>query len=306
MGAPAAPGRTPAPLPVAHARRLAALPSYRRLRRRRLGLVAVRVAAALLVVGGAAWLVARPTERVADDATSPSRDVVLCLDASGSMDTSDAAVLRAADRLTDARRGDRVAVVLFDGASLTALPLTDDHGAVRQRLEAVGKALDYSDVTMRFAVQGADQRASQAGEGLVACVQRFDALDQDRGRTVVLATDGDPVGPPEFTLADGAAYAAERDVAVHVVVPGDVDPGPLRRLRSVAEETGGSVSDVDDDDAARAAVEAIAAQEGRRLDVPPRARELDAPGRGALACAAGTALLALTLLPLPRRRRRDA
>ena len=289
-------------VPVAHSARLEALPSYRRLRRRRLLLVGTRALGALLVVAGAGWLLARPTTEVADDEVSPSRDVILCLDASGVLDDVNAAVLRAAEDLVDERRGDRVGVVVFNGRPLTVLPLSDDYGAVEAGLDDVAEAFALEDATLLFAVQSFELRAAQVGDGLVSCIQRFDALDQERGRTVLLSTDNGPVGPPRYTLSEAGEYAERRDVSVHVLSPGDVRPQARTEIEGLADRTGGSLSELSGDGDARAAIDGIAAQEARRLDAPPRTRELDDPGPGGLACAAGAGLVLLTLAPGPGRR----
>nr|WP_246284195.1 VWA domain-containing protein [Nocardioides perillae] len=287
--------------PVAAAR-VRALPPFRRLRRRRLLLTGVRVVAALTLLVGAALVLSRPTRTQTAAADPPSRDVVVCLDGSGSMDSSAAAVLRAVSAVVDEQRDDRVAIVLFDGAPLTVMPLSDDHAAVRARLRTVADAVVDGDPALDFATQGDGRRLSQVGDGLVSCVQRFDALDQRRGRTVVLATDNDPLGPPLYDLSEAAAYAVARDVVVHAVGP-DALTGPRRSaLERAARRTGGTLSLLDagsTSDAADAVVAAIARQEARRLERPPRPRRVDAPGAGALVLGAGALALALACAVRP-------
>lgn len=292
----------------AAAARVRALPAFRRLRRRRLLLTGVRVAAALVLLLGAGLVLSRPTQTQAQAADPPSRDVVLCLDGSGSMDSSAAAVLRAVSEVVDEQRDDRVAIVLFDGAPLTLMPLSDDHDAVRARLREVAGAVVEGDPALDFATQGDGRRLSQVGDGLVSCVQRFDALDQRRGRTVVLATDNDPLGPPLYDLREATAYAAQRDVVVHAIGPDALAGARRAALERAARRTGGTLHLLDAGSTAAAAdavVAAIARQEARRLEQRPRPRRLDVPGAGALLVGGGglALVLACAVPPTAGRRR---
>ena len=79
---------------VAHAARLRGLPRYRTLVRRQRGLLAARTAATLLVLAGTILLSGRLTAVQATEPEVRNRDIILCLDGSGSMDRHNAEVVR--------------------------------------------------------------------------------------------------------------------------------------------------------------------------------------------------------------------
>ncbi len=283
---------------VARSDRWRTLPRFRALRRRRLWRTGVQTTALLVLVGGCLLLLARPADVRADD-TRPNRDVILCLDASKSMDPYNLGILQAVRRLVGELPGDRVGLTLFNGATVVKFPLTDDRAYVDAELaraeDAFAKGSDfYTRATL-------DIRASQLGDALVGCARGFDLLDQDRGRVILVASDNQPIGPPVHTLAEAADAALERDVVVHgLAVPALAErPRAELELRTALERTGGSLAALDDEDSVPEVVTRIDRLERRRIEEPPREVLEEAPGTGA--ALAGAGLLGLLALGLGRR-----
>ena len=76
-------------------------------------------------------------------ATEPevrNRDIILCLDGSGSMDRYNAEVVRQFREIVSGLRGERVGMTIFSGASITAFPLTDDYEFLTAELDRAEKA----------------------------------------------------------------------------------------------------------------------------------------------------------------------
>ena len=195
---------------VAHAARLRALPRYQALVRRQVAIGACLTVAALLACAGAIVLGGRIQERQTLTQNDRSRDIILCLDASGSMAEVDAEVLREFRTIVSGLRGERVGLTIWSGVAITIFPLTDDYDFVLDQLTEAEDAFgtggvytdDYAIYTAGTVIDWEVQ--SQLGDGLASCVQRFDHRDQDRSRAIVLASDNEPIGEGIYDL-DGAA-----------------------------------------------------------------------------------------------------
>lgn len=268
--------------PIAHADRVTALPSYRRaLRRYRTLLAALAAAAAVLLLAGVG-IAARPAVTGLFFPTLNTRDIVLCLDVSGSMVEYDAQVVDRFSELVDEFDGERISLVVFNASAVTYFPLTSDYGYVQaqfQRLQDqfASEELDYFDGT--FFGDG----SSLVGDGLASCAQRFDASEDERSRSIVLATDNLVIGTPIFTLPEAGELAQSRGIRVYGINPGDADakdylPGLADEYRTVMERTGGGYFRADDPSAVPDIVADITAQQAVALEGTPRRVALDVPG----------------------------
>jgi len=242
--------------PVANTDDLRRVPALRAWRVR---YGALRVAVALAVAAaavGAAVLAARPVTVEERTRELANRDIVLCLDVSGSMIEYDERVVATFERLVEGFTGERVALSVFDSTSATVFPLTDDYELVTAQLGAArevlaGDASAEASADLFRGTDGLEGQASLIGDGVASCALLFDQHDADRSRSVVLATDNELWGDPVYTLPDAAALAAERGVALHALFPDDERLGAATaaELRIAAEGTGGTFWVVDDADA---------------------------------------------------------
>jgi Ca-activated chloride channel family protein len=194
--------------------------------------------------------------------TVPVRDLLVAVDLSGSMETTDFtdASGRAVDRLTAvkgvldgflARRpGDRVGLIVFGNAPFVQAPFTQDLDVCRELL---------AETRVRMAGP-----KTALGDAIGLAVTVFDRSDVPE-KVLVALTDGNDTGslvPP----AKAAAVANDRGVVIHTVAVGDPraageDELDEETLRRVAAATGGTYSFAGD----RAALEAVYA----RLDALP-------------------------------------
>ncbi|MDI2033112.1 vWA domain-containing protein [Paenarthrobacter nitroguajacolicus] len=294
---------------VAHGDRLTDLPEYQhalRRYRRRLVLAAVLGAVFLLATAVTA---ARPTLRSTEQPEIRNRDIVLCLDVSGSMASTDAALVAVFKDLAKEFDGERIGMVIFDSSSVQLFPLTDDYDYVQEQLTNAEKALrdgagSFFDGTWNR------EGSSLIGDGLASCVQSFPDTDgsgtgsagTQRSRSIVLATDNFVSGAPIFTLPEAGALAGSKNVKVHVLNPSDMDYGdqadqPGAQLKAAAEGTGGTYSSPDSPQAVPGIVRKVQETEATSYLSAPQAVVADAP-----ALPLGVALLAgLGMLVLGRR-----
>jgi Ca-activated chloride channel family protein len=170
----------------------------------------------------------------------PTRDLMLLVDLSGSMETADfanaegetvdrlTAVKEVLDEFLTRREGDRAGLIVFGNAAVTQVPFTQD-------LEAARILLGETRVRM-----AGPRTAFGDAIGLAITLFEESAVEE---RVVIALTDGNDTGsrvPP----AEAARIAEDRGIAIHVIGVGDpaaVGEEKLdeEALRTVASTTGG-------------------------------------------------------------------
>ncbi|GAA3601989.1 VWA domain-containing protein [Marihabitans asiaticum] len=288
-------GRSGEVVRAAHTGRLTRLAAYQNaLSRLRLQLAALAVLLTLVVLP-AAWAASRPADSELSSPERRNRDIMLCLDVSGSMFVTDQAILRSFANLATGFEGERIGLVLFDAQAVTAFPLTDDYDLVRTQLE------EYAD---GFATFGADgSRDPQAGtwnpsiqgtslipDGVASCTQAFDHPEEERPRAIVLGTDNLVAGEGVYTHEEAFGLAQEQGVRVYALDPG-FSGRPHEQLSTLTEQTGGRTYQLEDPEAVTQITEEIQRLEAARLpEREPALLRVDAPRWPMLALA--VALLA--------------
>ncbi|WP_447947592.1 VWA domain-containing protein [Microbacterium maritypicum] len=227
---------------IARAERVRALPSFRRaLTRRALALSGfLALGATAAIVAGV--VAARPMSAQTIQPVNTSRDIMLCLDVSGSMTEVDVEVLNVFDELLDSFEGERIGLTIFNSSPVQIFPLTDDYDFVREHIESMTRSFDYVDQVPEHWVGTLNgDGASLIGDGLAACTMGFDNPDAERSRSVIFATDNEVNGASIVTLDEAAAYAASKDVRVFALNPVQgKDADVSAELSAAAEATGGA------------------------------------------------------------------
>ena len=132
--------------PIANVFHAEASPVFQRLRRRYQSLVSVELASLSLVGLAAIGLTMRPLSEHRADREVRNRDVMLCLDVSGSMIQLDADVLASFATLTAGLEGERIGLTIFNGSAVSVFPLTDDADYIADTLaQSATLLVDHSD-----------------------------------------------------------------------------------------------------------------------------------------------------------------
>ena len=171
----------------------------------------------------------------------PTRDLLLIVDLSGSMETEDftnAAGMRT-DRLTAAkevvgdfllkREGDRVGLVVFGNAPFLQAPFSTDLELSRQLLNETAARMAGPKTAF--------------GDAIGLGIGLFDASDAP-AKTIIALTDGNDTAsqvPPE----EAAKIARDRGITIHTIAMGNPESVGEEQLdettlRKVAETAGGS------------------------------------------------------------------
>lgn len=180
----------------------------------------VQVLAVVLIVLGATLLSTRLTNAADSESEQYNRDIMLCLDVSGSMRTVDAELMQSFADITGQLRGERIGLVIWDSSAVMKFPLTNDYSFIAEQLEdGVEELNDGGYDWTRGVWEGSG--SSLIGDGLASCITRFDRLDEPRARTIVLATDNMVSGDEIYTLTQAVELAVESEVVVHGIAPRD-------------------------------------------------------------------------------------
>ena len=279
---------------VANTSYLSRLPTYRR--RMRLYRIALAGLGVFLLVGtlGTALLLARPAEQDVRAEALTSRDIVLCLDVSGSMIEFDTEIVEKFSEMIESFDGERIALSIWNSTSRTVFPLTDDYTLVTEELANAAQALDF-DLDAQFyspesfdrleefitGTMSLDQEASSlVGDGLASCVFAFDDTQTQRSRSIILATDNQVLGAPIYTLQEAADLAAERDVRLYGMFAAGEEFYAVENeesFRQAVTGDGGLFYPADDPQAVDAIIEDITSQQAVELEANPEVVITDRP-----------------------------
>lgn len=225
---------------IARAERLRGLDSVTSAVRRRLLVVALFTVLLVVASLSAGVVAARPQSAETIQPVSTSRDIMLCLDVSGSMTEVDVEVLDVFQELVPSFEGERIGLVIFNSSPVQVFPLTDDYTLIEERLASMKESFDYIDYIPEHWVGTLNgPGASLIGDGLAACALSFDRPDDERTRAIVLATDNYVAGDSTVTLPEAAAYASSLGVRVFALNPFQDESAESLELIAAAESTGG-------------------------------------------------------------------
>ena len=170
----------------------------------------------------------------------PTRDLLLAVDLSGSMETEDfkSADGRTVDRLTavkgvlddflQQREGDRVGMIVFGTMAFVQVPFTQDLGVCRQLME---------DIVPRMAGP-----KTALGDSIGLAMTLFER-SKVKNRILIILTDGSDTGS-RVAPVEAARIAADKAVTIYTIAVGDpaaVGEEELdeETLKAVADKTGG-------------------------------------------------------------------
>ena len=288
------------PVIVANSQYLDRLVSFVRAQRMAAALRVLQVGIAVVAVVASAVLAGRiATERIQTPEFA-SRDIVLCLDVSGSMYEYDAEVLETFAEMVDSFEGERVALSIFNSTSRTVFPLTNDYDLIKRELENGAEAIDFDEFGYRLGsrdypeekvrryidfvdgTRGVPDQASIVPDGLASCGQLFDQAEADRSRSIIFATDNEVNGDPIFTLDEAAEAVAARDIDLYTFYPGAYECGPQCReeLLEATERDGGELYESSDPEAIPSIIQQIQRNQAEILGATPTVVRTDHPTLG--------------------------
>lgn len=267
---------------VARAERLRQLPAVRRAAQIRVvALIGAATLGAISVVA-AGVAAARPMAAQVIEPSAHSRDIMLCLDVSGSMTDVDIEILEVFDALADGFDGERIGLTIFNSSPVQVFPLTDDYPFIHDAIESLRTGMEEGTASGGIPEHWAGTLdgpgSSLIGDGLAACTLRFDHADTDRSRSIILATDNEDFGESIVTLDEAAAHSAEKGIRVFALNPvQDSASEPSERLSRAASATGGHAYALRGETTVADIIAEVEREEATALDARPEVVVSDAP-----------------------------
>jgi hypothetical protein len=235
-------------LGVAHTERLTALARYQVLARRRRRLLVAMAAASVTLVVAVTMLAARPVRSERVTPQLESRDIMLCLDVSGSMVEYNRSVLDQFTRLIERFDGERVGLTIFNASAVTVFPLTTDYRFI---------TAEFDKFRDDFAARGIDtlvgtlegDGSSLVPDGIASCALSFPDIDDERSRSLVVATDNQVEGVTLTEMPQVGQLVHERGIRVYSIFPLFAYESQTRRetveMRDLANRSGGAFYAID-------------------------------------------------------------
>ena len=205
-------------------------------------------------------LMARPYKKVVNEKEAYSRDIILCLDISYSVDELNLELVENLKDTVKNLKGERFGIVIFNSSAVLLSPLTDDYDYIIDTLEVLKKSINsrvssndnfnFDDDNWLYlnnylidgTLVGADERGSSLiGDGLATTVYDFpDLEDKDRTRVIIFSTDNDLEGTPIVTLDEAADICKENNVVVYGIGTSQMYDDNKAEMESAVKKTGGT------------------------------------------------------------------
>ncbi|MDE6698141.1 MAG: VWA domain-containing protein [Lachnospiraceae bacterium] len=198
-------------------------------------------------------LLTRPYKTELKENEKYSRDIILCIDISSSVDELNKSLVTELQDTVRSLHGERFGIVIFNTTPVMLTPLTDDYDYVIEVLEQVEKALEarisdevnddwlYLDQYISSGtLVGAEERGSSLiGDGLASSVYNFSDLDEERTRIIVFSTDNDLQGTPIVTLQEAADICRDNNVVVFGIGTKEMADEDMQDMEKAMIKTGG-------------------------------------------------------------------
>ncbi len=147
-----------------------------------------------------------------------NRDISLCLDVSGSMDSMRDDMIGHLEEIVSTMKGERFSITIFDGSVATIMPFTDDYNSAIEMLRNIKDDL----YVFSFGVHEYTYGSSLAGPGLAGCAQSFDRLGEaERSRSIIVYTDNLAPDSQPINILQAAKFAKRYGITVYGINPID-------------------------------------------------------------------------------------
>lgn len=203
----------------------------------------VSTTALVLSLLGSIAVAARPSRVFNANEQVSSRDIVLCLDVSGSALPYDREVIQAYLNFIEHFQGERIGLSIFNSTSRTVFPLTDDYRLAKKQLQYAANLLggvqnqsridnlqqrQYQEISDWLeGTQNRKNATSLIGDGLVSCAAMLPGFIYgtahndhkarsrfNRSASIVLATDNVVSGKPTYSLKQALDLTKQARITV--------------------------------------------------------------------------------------------
>lgn len=206
-----------------------------------------------------------------------SRDIMICLDISTSVDELNAKLVKELQETVRHLSGERVGIVVFNTTPVLLSPLTDDYEYTIEQLGNIEKGLKAMNSTFKSGeldnwlywnsylysgtlVGNTERGSSLIADGLLGAVFNFPQEKEKRTRIVIFSTDNDLAGDAYVTLSEAADICKKKGIVVYGIGTEQMYPNDEREMREAMEKTGGKFFMEEDSATFHKIIEEIEAQ----------------------------------------------
>ena len=282
---------------LSHTRKIKKLPAYAAAKRRyRILLVSSAIFFAL-AMSSIGVLAARPVSVATAEQNYESRDIMLCIDISGSMSYYLSEVLNYYKDTVSSLKGQRIGITLFATSSALFAPLTNDYDVLTEFITDFQASFSRLYLAYQDIVGG----GSNIGDGVINCISNLGDLkdidDESHSRAVIIATDNiQNGGIADITQA--ANFAKSRNVTLYGIdISYDSDTGARSgQYRRAMAMTGGAYYPLAlNKSSARSAVEQIMKLEAAKHEGAKQFIQYDSPEVAAIVALISIAALGILI-----------
>ena len=179
------------------------------------------------------------------------RDIILCLDVSGSMTKLDAEITKSYEDIINNMKGERFGIILFNSSSYTLLPLTDDYEYAKNIIKDTTNAFEgskkYDMKSMKYIHDGTreGEGSSIIGDGIASCILGFPKIEEERSRIIILGTDNEVAGDQIITVPEAGELAKKYKVTIYPLAPYQYNMN-TKELEDIAKKTNGKYYNIKD------------------------------------------------------------
>lgn len=169
-----------------------------------------------------------------------NRDIMLCLDVSGSVWELDKEIITTFVDIVDNLKDERFGLSVFNASPINVIPLTTDYNYSTSMLKEISKNMEEGDVSSSSAIfigsAAGSRGTSLVGTGLAYCANTFKKND-DRTKIIIFATDNELAGTDIISLEEAANYSKENDIKVYTIGTKTIKPNEKIGMQNVAKIT---------------------------------------------------------------------
>lgn len=239
------------------------------------------------------FMLARPYKKIETQKETYSRDIILCMDISTSVDELNLQLVQNLKDTVKTLRGERFGIVIFNTSAVMLCPLTDDYDYIIDTLSQIETSIkshdtdsiddtDSTDWLYQYdflfegTLTGNEERGSSLiGDGLATSVYNFPDLDKKRSRSIIFSTDNDLAGTPLVTLSQAADICKEHNVVVYGIGTTEMYDDNKQEMKSAVQKTGGSFYLQEESETTKNIVEKIEKESKQKIKGKTEIREVD-------------------------------
>ncbi|MBP5656812.1 VWA domain-containing protein [Candidatus Saccharibacteria bacterium] len=230
---------------VSHSKKIRNLPEYDKARTRyRILLVAMVITFTVSLIS-VTISASRPISVGVVEPEYSTRDVMLCIDVSGSTSSSREDLIKYLGEVVEQLDGQRVGVTIFATKATLLSPLTSDYASLHSTLEMLRSSFYFNGQSRVSFYTDAVGYTSNIGTGVVNCINNFDQLqNKERSLSMIVATDnGQTEG--SITIEKAANYARRYGITMYGIDTEHVNtganlPANSKAFKAAVLNTGGT------------------------------------------------------------------